>query len=90
MNDNTTLLVSLQAVYTSGAMSSGKTVEFSEVFALELNLNPAVIALETALNRQLTTAECDYLFSFTPTSATIHVDAELALCLEGVDDTAIL
>jgi len=79
-------IIYLRHQYADATIANGKVAEFQQVQLINLDDNPQVQALEAKLGRQLTVAECDLLFSFTATSATVKAKGVPFLNLDSTND----
>lgn len=83
------VLINARHNYVDSASSNGKIMEFDEVQFVNLTDNPLVQYLEAQLGRQLTVAECDYLFTFTASTATVKAKTVPFLKYDSTNDYAI-
>lgn len=70
--------------------SAWTQVQMDEMQIINLTDNPLIQALETALGRQLTVAECDRIFPFVATTGTTLVSARPYVATEGLDSLGVL
>jgi hypothetical protein len=88
-NDGAAFINDLQHRYADATTANGKVMEVQEAMAINLTDNPLVQYLEAQLGRQLTVAECDYLFTFTASTASLKAKTVPFLKFDGTNDYGI-